>query len=110
MIRFPRRFATPAVIFGLLLLAFVADAKPAAQPVDRALRRSPTKGAATQHVIISVQPGCGDYVRDSLRAHGDTIASEHPLIDALGGEIHRDDIDELTRQSCVKAVSMEGIF
>lgn len=81
MTRFPQRLTIAAGVSELLLFAPVADAKPASQNIDRAPLGSLSRGRATHGVIVPVQPGCRDYVRNSLGAHGDTIASEHPSID-----------------------------
>jgi hypothetical protein len=73
--------------------------------VDRAVRESMRAGTATQSVIITVKPGYRDSLRESLLRHGDVIKSEHPLIDAMAVEIHSSDVDELSNQPWVAAVS-----
>ena len=63
-------------------------------------------GAATQHVIITVDDAAmRDAIRASLKAHGDVIESEHPLIGAFAAEVHSADVDLLANHPAVHAVS-----
>ncbi len=76
------------------LVALPVAAGPGHQKVDRALRRFVDAGTSrTQHVIITVNPGCHAAVRDALVRHGDLIGSEQPIIDAVSGDIHSVDVD-----------------
>ena len=55
-----------------------------------------------------VKPGYRDALRETLLRHGDVIKSEHPLIDALAVELHTSDVDELSNQPWVVAVSTDA--
>jgi serine protease AprX len=99
----------PAAV-ALLLVAF--SGRPAfaqshhSRKVDRALQESLATGAATQHVIVTVDdPEMRDAIRASLKAHGDVIESEHPLIGAFAAEVHSEDVDLLGNHPAVHAVS-----
>jgi serine protease AprX len=58
---------------------------------------------------VTLQPGCLASVRDSLQKHGDTIAAEHPLIDAISGVIHSEHVSALAASDCVKAIASDAI-
>jgi serine protease AprX len=74
--------------------------------VDRALQESLANGGATQHVIITVDdPVMRTAIRESLKAHGDVIESDHPLIGAFAAEVHSEDVDLLGNHPGVHAVS-----
>jgi serine protease AprX len=96
-----------AVAVGLVLVAGrPALAQSLHSKVDRSLQDSLRSGAATQHVIITIDdPAMRDAIRQSLRAHGDVIESEHPLIGAFAAEIHSGDVELLARHPGVHAVS-----
>jgi len=86
-----------------------ASAEPASNPkIDRALLQSIREGGATQHVIISVKPGYRAEIRQALEKHGDRIKAEHPLIDALAADVHRDDVKELANHPWVLALSSDA--
>jgi serine protease AprX len=104
--RFPRT-SLAAVVFSLVALPVAAA--PGHQKVDRALRHLvDAGGAGTQHVIITVNPGCHAAVRDALVRHGDAIGSEQVIIDAVSGDVHTADVDELAKSPCVKAVASDA--
>ena len=104
------RFAV-AALGTLLLSAFSTvpvDAAPPRAHVDRAVRAARASGAATQRVIISVNPGCRASVRAGLARHGHAVDDEFALIEALAGEIHSDDVDALAADGCVRAISADA--
>src|SRR5689334_1713577 len=84
----------------LALAAGPVSAGPAHQKVDRALRAGVDRGDRTEHVIITVNPGCRAAVRDAIIRHGDSVEFEHDIIDAVAGEIHSRDVDELAKSPC----------
>jgi serine protease AprX len=107
-IRTPRLALVAAAVLSCFVSAPVAaDSR---QPkVDRALRRLVDGGGErTQHVIITVNPGCRAAVRDAIVRHGDTVRFEHGVIDAVSGEVHSRDVDELAKSPCVKAVAFDA--
>jgi serine protease AprX len=90
-------------------MAASAFAEPPSNPkIDRALHQSIREGEATQHVIISVKPGYRAEIRQALEKHGDRIKAEHPLIDALAADVHRDDVKELANHPWVLALSSDA--
>src|SRR5207248_1357449 len=103
---------TPLVAICSSLLVIVsagsAHAASASSKVDHAVRASQRTGAATERVIITLEPGCRAGIRLALEQHGDAIISEHPLIEALSGEIHSGDVDDLAKQPCVRAISSDA--
>ena len=103
-------FAPPWVSSSLLFFssAVRAEAAQRQSKVDRALRESVQAGAATQTVIITVNPGCRAAVRAALENHGDVVVSEQSVIDAVTGEVHSRDVDELAKSPCVKAMSSDA--
>ena len=109
---FHRRVRSAGLTGLFLLLATVQPALAGQhkddRKVDRAVRESMRAGTATQSVIITVKPGYRDSLRESLLRHGDVIKSEHPLIDAMAVEIHSSDVDELSNQPWVAAVSADA--
>ena len=95
-----------------VIVTSVFSAPVFAQParkVDRGLLDALTHGDATQNVIISLAPGCRDFVRQSLVNHGDRIKSEHPIIDALSVTLHSDDVGELSTHDCVKSLALDAL-
>src|SRR5437899_172784 len=92
------------VTVAALVLAGSISHADAADKVDRALRDALKTSAATQSVIISVNPGCRAGIRQAIEQHGDVVRSEHTIIDALSAQIHSADIDVFAKSSCVKAV------
>jgi serine protease AprX len=88
-------------------LASAQDANPE-RKIDRALRASLHDGSRTQRIIITIAPGCRATMGDALRKHGDRITAEHPLIDALSAQAHSEDVEELAKHPCVKAVSADA--
>jgi hypothetical protein len=107
----PRK-SLPALFAAALLLAstdaVMAKAGAHNAKVDRFVQESLDAGGATQHVIITLRPGFRDALRKSMTEHGDSIKSEHPLIDALAVELHSGDIDEIANQPWVVAVSADA--
>jgi serine protease AprX len=89
----------------ILVLPTVASAAPGHQKVDRALRALVDSGRQTQQVIVTVNPGCRAAVRTAMEIHGDRVDAEHDVVDAVAGEVHSRDVDELAKSPCVKAVS-----
>jgi serine protease AprX len=104
------KLVSTALAAILVMAPHSASAKPAAHSpkVDRAVREALAAGEKTHHVIITVQPGFRDTLRKALSGHGDSIKSEHPLIDALAVEIHGADVDEIAKQPWVLAVSADA--
>jgi serine protease AprX len=101
---------SPCVAALFLLAATVASAQDPnpGRKIDRALLESLSHGARTQHIILTVAPGCRAKMLDALRQHGDAVKSEHPLIDAVSAEIHSEDVQELAKHPCVRAVSADA--
>jgi serine protease AprX len=77
--------------------------------IDRAIRASLRAGAKSHRVIVTLEPGCTGSVRDVLGQHGDRIDAEHPLINAISGEIHSDDVEALAESRCVKSIAADAI-
>jgi subtilisin family serine protease len=48
-------------------------------------------------------------VRESLQNHGDAIRAEHPLINAISGEVHAGDVNALAASDCVKSIASDAI-
>ncbi len=88
---------------GLLLLlgTFPALAQESSSSneskIDRAVQESLRTDAATQHVIITVEPGFSSGIRQALEAHGDVVTSDHPLIGAFSAEIHSGNVRVLAQ-------------
>ena len=40
-----------------------------------------------------------------MQKHGDKVESEHEFVDAVAGEIHSRDVDELAKSPCVKSIT-----
>jgi len=80
----------------------------AGDKVDRALRAALKTNAATQSVILTLNPGCRATTRRALERHGDAVRSEHEVINAIAARIHSIDIDALAQSGCVKAVSADA--
>lgn len=76
--------------------------------VDSALTESVASGAQTQRVIITVEPGFRDGVRDALKKHGDVIKSEHPSIESIAAVVHSADVSELANHPGVRYVSSDA--
>ena len=97
------------LLIGLMLAASSAFAQPAhASKVDRGLRESLRRGAATQSVIITVKADYRAGIREALERHGDPIRAEHPLVEALSVEIHSEDVDEISKHPWVDAISLDA--
>src|SRR5919198_770048 len=95
------------------LVTVVAAAVPALaqghdHKIDRRVRETLNQGAATQSVIIAVEPGYRPALRDALQRHGDRIRAEHPLVDAVSVEIHSADIVDLSNQPWIKAIASDA--
>jgi serine protease AprX len=106
---FSRRLSLGLAV--LTLLGFAAQpvsAQTQNNKVDRGLTDALTTGARTQRVIISVKPGYRDGVRAALKAHGDVIKSEHPLVEAIAAEIHSSDVAELAGHPSIEYVSLDA--
>ena len=80
-----------------------------AHKIDRAVRASVAAGAHTQRVIVTLESGCIAATRDALEKHGDLVRAEHPLISALAGEIHSEDVETLADSGCVKSIASDAI-
>src|SRR5580765_4293065 len=86
---------------------FAQDAR-AQKKIDRAVAESLAAGDKAQRVIITMQPGFRDGVRDALKKHGDVIRSEHPLVESIAATVHSGDINELASHPGVKYVSSDA--
>jgi subtilisin family serine protease len=62
---------------------------------------------APQRVIIRVRPGNRAALRESLKAHGDQIVSEHDSLDALTVVVHGEDIAGLADNDAILSVSRD---
>src|SRR5262245_25743792 len=101
-----------------LSLAVLATLAIAVQPalaqgpkhnkIDRALAESLAAGDKTERVIITMQPGFRDGVRDALKKHGDVIKSEHPAVESIAAIIHSEDVSELANHPGVQYVSIDA--
>jgi serine protease AprX len=101
------RYAPAAFAAVLVLWGVCAPAAAAAphQKIDRRLRALVDAGSTSEQVIVSVNPGCRAAVREAMEKHGDRVDSEHAIVDAIAGELHAKDVDELAKSPCVKAIS-----
>jgi serine protease AprX len=99
-----RRFVLAGIAAVVALAADPASAEPAHQKVDHSLRRLLASGQGSQQIIVSVVPGCRAAVRDAMQKHGDRVDSEHEFVDAVAGEVHSRDVDELAKSPCVKSI------
>jgi serine protease AprX len=64
---------------------------------------------APQRVIIRTRPGRRAALRESLRAHGDRILSEHASLDALTAVVHGGDLAALADSDAILSVSRDAI-
>jgi serine protease AprX len=106
--RLPSTFCIALACGALALSADTVAAAPQHAHLDRAIRQALQNGAPTQHVIITFNPGCRDAWRNALQQHGDVVSGDHPLIDALSGEIHSQDVDALAQDACVKSIASDA--
>ena len=100
-----------AGLVGLLLLTVspaFAQQSTSNPKIDRGLRESLRAGAATQRVIIVVQPGHRAEIRTALEQHGDRIKGEHPFVNALSATIHSADVTEMANHPWVKSMSIDA--
>src|SRR5262249_24755858 len=106
----PSRFvlAVPVTAVFVFCLAVPAFAVPGHSKVDSRLRALVDAGSPTTEVIVSVNAGCRAAVLDAMRKHGDRVDSEHPIVDAVPGEVHARDVDALAASPCVRAVSVNA--
>ena len=101
------RAAAGALLF-FCVAATSAEAAPPRARVDHAVRAGLASGAASQKIIITVNPGCRASVRTRLALHGDIVDDELALIDAVAGEVHGGDIAALAGDPCVSAISADA--
>jgi serine protease AprX len=101
-------FVGSGVLLGVALCASAQGAEN--DKIDRGLQESLRRGAATQHVIISLKPGYRATVRKALADHGDRVKADHPAIGAVSAEIHSGDIAALAKQPWVDSVSLDAIL
>ncbi len=94
---------------GLCTVTHAAAHSNDTHKIDRAVRTSIAAGARSQRVIIMLEPGCVASTRDSLEEHGDVIAAEHPLINAISGEVHSADVEPLAAVDCVRSIASDAI-
>ena len=97
-----------AISAALATQSAAADLKNA-HKIDRAVRASVAAGVHTQRVIVTLASGCLAATRESLDKHGDLVRAEHPLINALSGEIHSEDVATLADSGCVKSIASDAI-
>lgn len=76
--------------------------------IDRALIEMLASGEQTMRVIVTMEPGYRDGVRDALKKHGDVIKSEHPSIESIAAVVHSQDVAELANHAGVKYVSLDA--
>src|SRR5437762_7667673 len=99
------------ILAALLLAAGVTSA--AAQDavsiakIDRALRASLLKGAASQRVIVMTTQGHRSDIRKALQGHGDVVTDETDG-DALTAVVHSGDVTELAKHPWVQSVSADA--
>src|SRR3954464_7577227 len=95
-------YRRPTVISLLLLVVlgarpvFAASAQGSQKKLDRALLSAvQSQTAQSQPVIVRAKPGQIDAVRKWLKAHGDAVESEQPLINALSTKLTAAHLSEL---------------
>src|SRR5262249_29909036 len=106
----------PLRLLAAAIAALVCSAQPlfagqshgGRSKIDRAVRESLDAGEQTQRVIITVQPGFRDGIRDALKKHGDAITSEHPSVESIAAVIHSSDVEELANHPGIKYVSADA--
>jgi subtilisin family serine protease len=82
-----------------------AETVPTAK-LDESLRESVERGCGgNQSVIITVEPGSREALRQALADHGDEVTGEFPAIDAVAATIHCDDLAVLASFGAIRAVS-----
>jgi serine protease AprX len=103
--------------FSALALLAIFSSEAAAQDrgadalrkIDRSLRASNLRAGSTRRVIVTVKAGYRDEIREALKAHGDVITSESPLINAVTVELHAEDVEELARHPWVELLSDDAV-
>src|SRR6185312_1348693 len=104
------RLASALILFtSLSVLSTPAEAaKNPEQKVDRAVKAAKAAGLSRQRVIITANPGCRDAVRQALKSHSATIASEYSIIEGFSGEISSADVNDYANNPCVGAIASDA--
>jgi serine protease AprX len=77
--------------------------------IDRALRESLDSGdRSPKRVIVTVRQGHRADIRNALSAHGDVIATESSLVNAVVAVVHSDDVEELANHPGVQSVAEDA--
>ena len=84
-------------------------AQDAPTKIDKALIQSLAAGCGTEQVIIRTKRGYRAGLLQSLEAHGDRVAAEHPAIDAVTAEVHCDDLATVARFDAVLSISQDSV-
>ena len=102
-----RRVHLAVTVLAMLGLALRAEAA-GPKKIDQGLSEALQGGAPTQHVIITVKGGYRSSIRKALEQHGDLIKSDHPLINALSGEVHSEDVAELAGRDEIVSIALDA--
>jgi serine protease AprX len=99
-----------ATLLGLALSvqSLFAQGAPHRNKIDKALTDALVSGAKTARVIVTMEPGFRDGVRDALKKHGDVIKAEYPSIESIAAIVHSEDITELANHPGIKYVSADA--
>ena len=110
MRRMSPKFTAPIVFVTVALFAATAHAaaRPAAQKIDKSVKRAVAAGVARQRVIITANPGCRDAVRQTLQLHSAAIVREYGLIDAFNSDISSADVSEYAKNACVRTIAADA--
>jgi serine protease AprX len=77
--------------------------------IDRSLRESLDQGdRSPKRVIVSVRPGYRHAIKDALNKHGDVVAGESALVNAVVAVVHSDDIEELANNPAVESIAADA--
>ena len=105
----PRAISTLLVLAIAVLADGTASAQGRRSKLDRALQEVVrSAGRGSQRVIVQTRPGAREQVKRALRTHGDVVLAEHPSLDALTVNLHREDLAALAADPSVLAVSIDA--
>jgi serine protease AprX len=95
-----------AVLATVALFPGAVAAQIQTAKLDETLRESVAQGCVgTQSVIISVEPGYREGLRQTLAAHGDVVTGEFPALNAVAATVHCADLMALASFGSTRAVS-----
>ena len=102
------RVVLSASVLSLFTTAPAIAGESPGRKLDESLVQALRQGCGTRRVIIRAVAGYRSGLSNSLEAHGNTVRSQHPFINAIAADVHCHDLTVMEGLSSVLSISVDA--